>query len=315
MTHAKRYVLWAVAAVALAGCAGPTVSVVHELPPEVPVGNPAAIEPGTFEIAAGEAWMTQFLAAQVAERAAAYAEGATPAAAIPMGGTVTAEVTERRGHRPARRRDRATDRLVTVQVPFLVRTAEVRVVFALGAAGAAPTQIETAAAYNSTEDPRARGRLGLDRGDDPDQVPPAETVLRELLAECAGAAWGMITPVRMPVTLQFHPAGGPEAQAGLRAAEQKDFPAAAEHFRSALEEDPDSPALRANLAAALEGAGRFADAARAYQAAAESADKDAAGPLRAAAERARKLAERNGKGDRLLFSQAQPDLLGSPGEK
>jgi len=293
MEHARAGAVCVVAAALAAGCAAPTASVVHELPAAVPAGDVAAIVPGRFEVAAGDAWMAEFLAAEVNRRAAAARGDAPPAEpAVTMGGTVTAEVTDRRGRRPARRMDPAAGRLVDVQVPFLVRTAKVRVVFALAPAdGAAPVKLETAESYTSAEDPRVRGPAGLERGDDPSRVPPAETILRELLVQCVDEAWGMIAPVRMPVTLQFRRADGEAAEAGLEAVERKDFAAAVEHFRAAVQERPDSAALRFNLAAALEGQGQFAAAARHYQAAADAAG-DAGDPeARRAAQRTTRLAE------------------------
>lgn len=115
----------------------------------------------------------------------------------------------------------------------------------------------------------------MHRGDDPERIPSFEQITRELVAECVETAVGMVEPVMMPVTLRFRPASGPEAAAGLESARERDFAAAAEQFRAAVTKRPDDAALCFNLGLALEGAGDFAGARGAYQAAVgASAGKD-----------------------------------------
>jgi len=165
----------------------------------------------------------------------------------------------------------------TIEVPALVRTASVRATFEVRQAdGERLAAAEVPATYRSTQDPRTRGPLGLDRGDDPANIPPADTIVRELLASCADRFVEMLRPREATVRISLRPAPGADAAKGLEAARRGKYEAAAEHFREALRSAPASADLLFNLGAVLEADGRFPDALAAYEQAVHAAEEDVA---------------------------------------
>jgi hypothetical protein len=262
------------------------------LPAPVPLPAGGEVRPGRFEVEGpGADWIPAFLQAEVARRMDDLSGGGESDGPLEMGGVVTVRVSDDSGTRPARRRGPEGE-LKLVELPYLVRTVDVRVVFAVAPkSGGQPVELETHRSYASNRDPAVLGQYGLARGDDPAGVPPADEVTRELLVECVQTARGMLAPVEMPVTLAFRYAGGDPAQAGLAAVEKGEYAEAVEEFRSAVEEDPENPALQFNLAAACEADGRFAAAEEHYRAAlAASGGEDE--EARLSAERVAKLRRR-----------------------
>jgi hypothetical protein len=287
----------------LVGCSGPRLTVVHTLPAAVPLPPGGEVRSGRFEVdGPGSDWIPGFLQAEVARRTAGLRGTAGSGESLKMGGTATVRVTDDSGTRAARRRGDAGE-LAAIELPYLVRTVDVRVVFAVAPAGGGrEVELETRRTYASNRDPAVRGKHGLWRGDDPERVPPADEVTRELLAECVDAARGMLAPVEMPVTLQFRYAGGARAQAGLAAVGKGDYAEAVEQLRPAVEDDPDNPALLYNLAAACEAAGRLGEAEQRYRAAlAASGGEDV--EARSGAERAAKLRRRMASPEQEAASQ------------
>ena len=264
------------------GCAGPRVQVVHTLPAAVPLPPGGQVRPGRFEAdGPGGDWIPGFLHAQVARRMDGLAGRGVGQTPLNVSGTVSVRVTDDSGTRPARRWDESTGQLETIELPYLVRTVDVRAVFAFAAPGGFPAvELETERSYVSSRDPEVRGEYGLGRGDDPARVPPAEQVTRELLSQCVETARGMVAPVEVPVALQFRRAGGPAARAGLAAVEKGDFAEAVEQFRSAVQGDPQNSALLFDLAAAFEAAGRVAAAHEHYRAALAAASNFTRRPFR-----------------------------------
>jgi len=256
------------------GCGAPVVEIVHELPPAVPLPADAPLEAGEFTAQGpGAEWTPQYLRAELAKALTELSHG-DGAHARRMGGRSTVAVEEDSGTRPARRWNAETGSAAPVELPYLVRRVAVRVTFEIAPGEDGQSLVvETRADYDSTRDPRVRGEYGLGRGDDPERAPPVEQVTRELLAQCVQEGVGMVEPVMMPVTLRFRLGGGTEGAAGSEAARKRDFPAATEHFRAAVAKRPDDAALRFNLGLALEGAGKFAAARRAYEAAAKAAGR------------------------------------------
>ncbi len=303
------------AAACLAGCGAPVVEVVHELPPAVPLPPHGGleIERGGFRFdvsgsVAGvrrqgesdkpnlEALVSRF-GPRLAEglRRVEPAEGETVGEPLKVGGRVRIRWEDEDGTRRGRR-NAGAGAPETVELPYLVRRVNVGVELAITPPdGAEPSVVlETRAAYDSAGDPEVRGEYGLHRADDPERVPALRTILDELFGRCIEDATGMLAPVKMPVTLRFRPVGGSEAAEALKAAGERDFAAAAEHFRAALEAAPEHAALHFNLGLALEGAGDFAEAAEAYRAAGEASsgeDAEAQEAHRRAAELHRRIQE------------------------
>lgn len=267
------------------GCAGPAVEVVHTMEAPVPLPAGGRIRPGQFEVdGPGRQWIGDFLRGEVAERMQGVSGDAGADEPLEMSGEVAVEVTDESGVRKARRHDETTGRLKPVEIPYLVRTVDVRAVFSIAPAGGGEAvELETHRSYVSSNDPRVRGEYGLHRGDDPDRVPPTEEIIRDLLVECIEMVRGMVEPVRLPVKLQFRYAGGDASQAGLAAVEKGDFAAGVEHFRRAVESNGSDPVALFNLAAAYEAAGLLSEASEHYQAALDASggeDAEAADALR-----------------------------------
>jgi len=298
----------AVAVILSGGCAGPRVNIVHTLPAAVPLPvETPQIQPGQFQAdGPGEDWIPAFLREQIQQRRWAATNGTTGVSGaeggeiIEMDGTVRSRVRDESGRRPVERGDTDQGTLKEEQIPYLIRTVDVRAVFELHRVGEEfpDARLETAEQYRSVNDPRVWGRFGLQRPDDPQRVPPVEQILRELLRECVDTALGMVRPLEMQVTLAFRPVCGEQGTAGLKAAEAREFSEAAGHFRRALDDRPGEANLLFNLGLACEGAGDFAAAAESYEAALKQSDgKDE--EARASAERARRLESRmSSAGDR-----------------
>jgi len=265
--------LWAV--LAAGGCAGPAVTVRHVLPAALPLpADVASIHVGEFAVR-GQApeGLADSLAAALKKaladapwRAEARAGAPRPTARVEVAGEVRAESAETRGSRLLRpgRQDQPER-----AVPTLRRTASVRVTFALTRAdGGEPLgAAEVRRTYDSAEDPRTRGPLGLGRPDDPDAVPPAGQVLRELLAECAEAFARMVSPAVVEARVPLRAAGGEAAERGLKAAAAEDWRAAAGHFQAALDAAGEDANLLFNLAAVREALGELDASEADYRAA------------------------------------------------
>lgn len=294
-------VLAGLAAACLAGCGAPVVEVVHELPPPVPLPPDTGLKPGDVAVdGVDEAWIPEYLWGEIMRR---LPERVDPDADLrrPLEGRVKVVVEEDSGVRPVRRWGTNAGPARRVELPYLVRRVDIGLVLEIrldpprsGTGVPNDLWLETRASYDSTSDPDVRGERGLHRGDDPRRVPPTEEIIRSLIARCVDDAAGMIEPVEMPVTLRFRPAGGAEAAKGLNVAGEREFAAAAEHFRAALEAAPEDAALHFNLGLALEGAGDFAEAAEVYRTAAEASsgqDAEAQEAHRRAAELYRRIEE------------------------
>jgi len=129
--------------------------------------------------------------------------------------------------------------------------------------------IETRRSYTSPEDPRVRGELGLDRPDDPARVPPADDILKELLAQCADEFFDMISPREVTADVPMRGTWNADGSAGLKAAEAGDFAAAVGHLEAAVAAEPKDVNLLFNLAAACEAAGNLEEALAHYKAVVE----------------------------------------------
>ena len=110
--------------------------------------------------------------------------------------TVHVEAKDTKGLRHIRRWDPKTKQTAEVEVPTLVRSVQVRADFlAVPRGGGKNTAVELRREWKSTEDPRVRGELGLERPDDPQRVPDTRTVVAELFGQCVERFCAMVSPV------------------------------------------------------------------------------------------------------------------------
>jgi len=277
-----------------AGCAGPEIAVRHVLPADLPVPPDAVLAVGDVQLAdGGPKAYADFTAAELNRRIRAAGRGDGAGPKMTLSADLHVRTDETQATRTVRRYNPRRRKTEQLEVPTLVRTAAVRAVFVVSTdspdrrIGAA----ETRDSYNSADDPRTRGRLGLDRPDRPDFVPPAETIVRELLAGCVGQFWRMIQPPHVEAKLRLRPAPGQAGRRGLEAAAEGKFPEAVRHLAAALAARPDSADLRFDLAACAEAAGNLPEALRHYASLVKTtAGKDA--EARGGAERVRRILDR-----------------------
>ena len=274
-----------------AGCAPPVVSVHHKLPAALPLPTDiTGLRVGQFilaespQAAAGQgtqavkvtpelaSLMTDGLTRELTETLPAVADG--PGI---VGGTLHLAITDTRGVRTVLRMDPADKSTTPVKVATLVRTVRLRVDFAVSrAAGGEGMGIaEVVREYDSAADAAVRGELGLERPDDPNRVPPVETILDGLLAQCAQAFTRMVTPTPADAEIPLRSAGGAPASEAFDAARKGNWPQALAAFSKAVAADPENPTLHFNLAATAEADDQLDLAARHYEQALKlSGEKD-----------------------------------------
>ena len=190
--------------------------------------------------------------------------GTSPGRAADVSGTAEIVAAETRVTDGIRRWDAEGKTLKPDEVPVLVRKVDIVVNFVvtLAPGGERLAAVEARRAYNSADDPRVRGELGLQRPGDPARVPAAGQVVRELLDDCIDSFCRMIAPDELALDVRLRGTLG--AGGGMKAAGEGDFPAAARHFEKALSGSPESAALLFNLAVVSEAAGRLDTAMKYY---------------------------------------------------
>ena len=119
--------------------------------------------------------------------------------------------------------------------------------------------------YDSREDPRIRGPLGLRRPDDPKNVPVVNTIVRELIAGSINAFYRMTAPLKIEARMQLKPVLNRQGQRGLKLTKAHKYADAVTSFQAGLDRHPKDKNLRFNLAAAAEAAGQLEKAFDAYQ--------------------------------------------------
>ncbi|MFP4054087.1 MAG: tetratricopeptide repeat protein [Phycisphaerae bacterium] len=257
--------VWVVLAIAaLAGCDGPQVAITHHLPPAAATPRDlTAFRVGkqTVESPAG-----QNLPAHVSEELTSHLREVdllAEANAAVLVGTYTITVDDNRGSRTVRRDGQS------VRLPSLVRrmTLEGQCQVRPPGSDSPAVTLVLQESYSSLVDSRVRGDMGLRRGDDPDAVPAVETIARELLSRSARSAVSMLAPETVTVSPSLRGSWNPRARDGQDAARRGDYSTAADHFRKALQDDPNSPELHFNLAAVAEKLGRLKLARQHYTAA------------------------------------------------
>lgn len=269
---------------AAVGCGPPVLAVRYRLAPDLPI--PAgATHVGVFAVTAeGEDAYATFIAETLTERleaGGAYTvvtcDPAGPADLV-VGTRVRVETEDVEQSRTVRRLNPDTRQMELFDVPGMVRTVEVLAAFnvQVGRTGR-KIGVETRRSYRSTDDPRTRGPLGLDRADDPANVPAAETIVRELLGACVEEFVGMLAPGEVAARIPLRPAPGPSGAKGLEAARRGEYVVAAGHFKDALKTNPDDANLLFDLAAVSECAGELQAALELYRKVRElTGDRDVA---------------------------------------
>jgi len=284
---------------AMAGCAAPVLSVRHPLPSAVPLPEGTeVIRIGTFTATpAGHQYavaaLTEALQTRVSEHWAIDGNAQARAHAVDVAGEIGITTSEASGTRRLRRYDEAAGQWREHQVPTLVRTAGVLVTFHLTRPGEAASlgAVDVGRTYVSTADPRVRGELGLARPDNPENVPPTDQIVRQLLEACAGEFVGMIAPNAVEAEVKTRGTLNGEANTGLKAAEAGNLDKAVEHLALAVARNPEDVTLWFDLAAALEAAGQLEKALGHYETVLERTDGKDAGAAEAA-QRLRRILRR-----------------------
>jgi len=259
---------------ASAGCAPPVLAVRHRLAPDLPIPVGAArVRLGAFTVADGPA---DGYAAFVVERLTEHLEAggaytvatrdpASPADLV-VGARLGVETEDVEQPRTVRRLNPDTRQMEIFDVPSLVRTVEVLAAFNVRVERTGrKIGVETRRSYRSTADPRTRGPLGLERPDDPANVPAAERIVRELLDACVKEFVGMLAPREVTARIPLRPAPGPSGAKGLEAARRGDYAGAIAHFKEALKANPRNMDLLFDLAAVSECAGELQAALKLYR--------------------------------------------------
>jgi len=280
---------------AAVGCGPPVLAVRHRLAPDLPIPAGAArVRLGEFAVADGPAdGYAAFVAERLAERLEASggygveAREAREPADLVVGARLGIQTGDAEQSRTVRRLNPDTRQMEIFDVPGLVRTVEVLAAFDVRVVRTGrKIGVEARRSYRSTDDPRTRGPLGLERPDDPANVPAAEMIVRELLDACVKKFVGMLAPGEVTARIPLRPAPGPSGTKGLEAARRGDYAAAVGHFKDALKAKPDNANLLFDLAAVSECAGELQAALELYREVQEvTGDRDVAaheGAVRAA---------------------------------
>lgn len=119
--------------------------------------------------------------------------------------------------------------------------------------------------YDSREDSRTRGPWGLQRPDDPKNVPAVNTIIRELIAGSIDAFYRMAAPLEIEASLQLKPVLNSPGQKGLKLTNAGKYAEAVTSFQAGLDRHPKNKNLQFNLAVAAEAAGQLNRALYAYQ--------------------------------------------------
>ena len=259
---------------AAVGCGPPVLAVRHRLAPDLPIPAGAArVRLGEFTVADGpEDGYAAFVAERLTERLDASGgygvatREATGPADLVVGARLGIQTKDVEQPRTVRRLNPDTRQMEIFDVPGLLRTVEVLAAFDVQTMRTGRTlSVEARRSYRSTDDPRTRGPLGLERPDDPANVPAAERIVRELLDACVKEFVGMLTPREVAARIPLRPAPGPNGAKGLEAARRGEYAAAVGHFKDALQAKPDNANLLFDLAAVSECAGELQAALELYR--------------------------------------------------
>lgn len=260
----------------ISGCSGPAIHLRHHLGGAVDLGtDPAKLQVGQFQVQPGTlTGLPEYLQNHLQLMLTDYNQSTSvgsPSAAAPASQTVEGGITiiaeDFSGVRPLRQWNVQNHDFEEREVPTLRRDVTVKVDFLLrnSAAPSGTVTLETSRSYTSNQDPQVRGPESLLRPDDPDRVPPVDTIARKLIDECLSDFIAMIHPYEVTAEVPLRYVGGADAAAGRRAAKNGDYAAAARYFQSALQKKPSHPDLHFNLAVVQEAAGDLAAAEEQYR--------------------------------------------------
>lgn len=186
----RRAYLQAVTMVAFwaAGCA-PTVHLHHVVEPDVPIPPGTAV--GQVDVT-GErnAPLANYIRSELDRRIASHN---TTSASHELCVLARVETRRSRGSRTVRVLDN-TQNPLPMKIPTTRMIVTLECDFALQSRhDDEPVILATASRYDSLEDPRVRGAMGIGRNDDPGGVPSKAAVLRELAGECLAQFDAMTT--------------------------------------------------------------------------------------------------------------------------
>lgn len=265
-------VIFAIGLLGWAGCSTPTISIHHSLPRAVPppegvtafrVGNVTATPQS-------DADLTAYTAETLRQSLADEVNSSEMETASKIDVHLTAEVTDNVSQRMLRPAGGGE----LQALPSLVREATVSAEFhIIPPGGGEGVRCHSSAKYTSLADPRTRGELGLARADDPANVPPEETILRELVVECVEEFTGMIQPMEVRAEVPLRGSWASGAGEAIQQAGEGNYDAARAGFAQAVETHPDAT-LHFNLAALCEATGKLEEAREQYRLAAEARPDD-----------------------------------------
>lgn len=271
----------AVAAALLIGCQPPSSDVRHPVMslPISPATQVVQVMPFTVHKGADERF-GQFVTGQMIDRLGASEHYRVAAAGeqpdMVLGGDLAVETTDVRSKRTIRHWAYGSNPPAPMVVETLVRTAKLRVNFALTdpRGGHSLGSVEIRRTYDSAKDPAVRGGLGLARPDDPDRVPLTEQIVQDLLTSAAGNFMEIFEPVYIEGTVAMKDVGGSATRRGFAAVRSEEWDEAIALLTEALAESPQDPKRLYNLGGAEELAGRFEPAMIHYSAADKAAEEE-----------------------------------------
>jgi len=148
--------------------------------------------------------------------------------------------------------------------------------------------LEVRREYSSRDDVRTRGPWGLQRPDDPKNVPAIKTIVRELLAGSINAFYRMVAPIKIEARMQLKPTLNRRGRNGLKQTFAGNCAAAVTSFQAGLNQHPKDKYLWYNLAVAAEAAGQLDRALDAYETLAQS-DPDKNSEIHQAVKRVKRV--------------------------
>jgi hypothetical protein len=254
-----------------AGCGAPVLRITYGLPAAVPVAaSSLSVAPDGVVFVPDSA---QAHAAALHKRLIESLAGLTlpPGQAGPavVQAAVTVAHNDQRGRRTVRTGMGLGEAGRKETLETLVRKVSVRVLFSIVSAKTSESLagIELTDQYNSADDARTRGPLGLNRPDDPANIPATGQVVDELLAGCVNRFLEMIraqeASADVPLRAMLF---GPGAK-GLAAARKGDYEQAYADCAAAAKASPRSAEAQWNQAVLAEKTGRLEEALSAYEAA------------------------------------------------
>ncbi|MBN2376444.1 MAG: tetratricopeptide repeat protein [Sedimentisphaerales bacterium] len=285
--RSEKRLFWCITVVlvGLCGCAGPRITVRHELPRVVDLPEDSRfVADGDFLV---QGYDSQEVTKKLKEAIAERFSGFSGDSVIEVGGRVVISHEDHLSMRQVSMWNYKLREEIIKEVDSLVRQVDVAVEFTLMRAGAEPVVIAVRHEYSSRGDPRVWGELGMERVDDPDRVPAVAEIVEDLLSDCVETLYGIVAGVELVEEVQMRATLNSAAGQGAAAAEKGDFAGAIDHLQAAHEQNPKDVNVAYNLAVVLEAAGRLEEALAKYLLAEELSGGDE--QIRKDAERVEKV--------------------------